>query len=444
MKKQFNKTNYSLDSIAGYPEEKKEAVEIINLFKHFNMYQANGVTIPKGLILSGSPGVGKTLMAKVISAESNVPFYEYEASEGNTLRKSISNIKNIYDEARKNAPSIVFIDELDELVSSKEYISDMSRIMLKTLLTEIDGVKNSDGVLTIATTNNYRCIPESLKRSGRMDRHISFDLPNLDSREAILRLYAKDKALLKNIDFKEIAGKTAGFSGADLKTLINESLIKNVSVDCIEITNEDISNLIPTITFKGIRKDLDKPPLDNVCYHELGHFICEVVLNKIIPSISTEKIGDVEGHVSIFEDYSYDAKSQSFTECKNNAIISLGGYAAEKVFMNETYTGVSYDFSKFESTIKLMAASGMFDVKDIFNYNKSSSYEYFLDRTTNTQVIGEDDIRVKCFNEYLEIATGIINRNKELLLVLFKKLKEEKKIDSKVAKEIIKVYKVRK
>lgn len=437
-----NQTNYSLGSIAGYKEEKAEAIEIINLFKNFESFKSKGVSIPKGLILSGKPGVGKTLMAKVISAESKVPLYEYEASEGNTVKKSIDSIRGIYAEARKNAPSIVFIDELDELVSSRSYVSDMSRIMLKTLLTEIDGVKNSEGVLTIATTNFYDQIPPALKRSGRMDKHINFKLPDFESRVAILKLYGKDKELLKNVDFREIAGKTEKFSGADLKNLINEVLIKGISIGKKSISTSYVSDLIPTIAFKGIKRDLDKPPLDHVCYHELGHFICEYVLNKNVSTISTERIGYIEGHVSPLRHTSFSYEILSFSECKNQAVVALGGYAAEKVFLNENYTGVLDDLLKFENMIKLMASSGMFEPKYIFECNNYFTGDfYFDDDGLKMQKVEEDDIRVRCFKEYLNIAIEIIEDNKDLLEFLFNKLKKSKKIDAKNAEVLIDEFK---
>ena len=224
-----NKNQLSLQSIAGYEEEKAEAIKIINLFKNYDKLKELGISIPKGLLLSGKPGVGKTLMAKVIAAEAGVPLYEYETLEDDTQEKSIINLKNVFARARENAPSIVFIDELDELVCSNEFMSDYSRTTFKTLLTEIDGVKSSEGILTIATTNKYYTIPNQLLRSGRMDKHIQFELPNLAAREAILRLYGENNELLKHINFKEIAVRTNSFSCADLKTLINETLLQSVS-----------------------------------------------------------------------------------------------------------------------------------------------------------------------------------------------------------------------
>lgn len=413
---------FSLQSIAGYEEEKAEAIKIINLFKNYNSIKELGVSIPKGLILSGMPGVGKTLMAKVIAAEANVPLFEYEAMEDDTQEKSITNLRALYEKARENAPAIVFIDELDELVCSYDYMSDFTRTMLKTLLTEIDGVKNSEEILTIATTNDYYRIPMPLLRSGRMDKHIDFELPDLTAREAIIKLYSQDNKLLKNINYNEIAMRTNTFSGADLKTLVNETLLQAVASDKKEIANSDFYDVISTILFKGIRKRDHGTPVDQVCYHELGHFICEYKLNNNISEVSVERIGNVEGHIRpIYR--GEPNKIFSFDECKNKAIVALGGYAAEQIFMGQAYTGNYDDFDNFDEILNVMASSGMLGTKYIFqarNGRRPISIESRKD-------IG-DDIRVKCFDEYLEIANNIINENKDLIEFLFDKLKKSQHI----------------
>ena len=420
--------NYSLSNIAGYEEEKAEAMKIINLLKNYEKLKSLGVYTPKGLILSGHPGVGKTLMAKVIATESKVPFYEYEASEDDTPQKLIANLKNLYEVARQNAPSIILIDELDELVSSDEFVSDFSRIMLKGLLTEIDGVKNSDGVLTIATTNYYNRLPSALVRSGRMDKHISFDLPDYNARKEIIRYYTQDKNIISNIDLDEISSKTSSFTPADLKTLVNETIIDVINSGRDHVENKDFCNVVPLVMFKGIAKN-NTDDSDHICYHELGHFICEYVLNNNLSEISIEKIGNVGGHVrtistgAVFSDCSYE-------ECKNIAITLLGGYAAEKIFMGQTYTGVVGDLNRFANHIENMAICGMFGSNYMFR-EQTIRYAMTSSNPAKTEICS------KCFDEYLLIAEKIINDNKNLILFLFDYLKEQKKLDSKYIESLI-------
>lgn len=421
-----NKTtnNFTLSNIAGYEEEKAEAIKIINLFKNYDKLREFGVHIPKGLILSGLPGVGKTLMAKVIANESKVPFYEFECSEDDTPQKIIANLKKLYEEARNNAPSIVLIDELDELVSSDDYVTDFSRTMLKGLLTELDGVKNSEGVLTIATTNYYERLPGPLLRSGRMDKHINFELPDFDARKAILKLYTTDKQIINNIDFDEVAARTSSFSGADLKTLVNETIIETVNSGKEIVTSEDFYLTIPNVLFKGIKKNVLNEAVDHICYHELGHFICEYVLNKNIAEISVERIGNVGGHIHIYQVKDI-YNNESYEYCKNKAIVLLGGYAAEKIFMGQTYTGVSNDFTKYSRWIETMCSCGMLGSKYIFDELMIKNIKYGNDTSSRVEV------KEKCFNEHLAIAEKIINDNRDLILFLFNHLKEQKKLEPK-------------
>ena len=188
-----------LKDIAGYSEEKEEAQKLINILKKYKQYEKIGAYIPKGLILSGNPGVGKTMLAKAIANESGVPFYEFESNESETEAATIKSIKDLFAKAKENAPSIIFIDELDELVMTNDFHSDYSRKTTKILLTEIDGISSSSGVLVIATANARPMLPPALIRSGRMDKRITMEMPDAIDREEIFNLY-----LNKNNKFKDI------------------------------------------------------------------------------------------------------------------------------------------------------------------------------------------------------------------------------------------------
>lgn len=440
----MNQTNqtYNLNSIAGYQNEKAEAIKIINLFKHYDELKKLGVSIPKGLILSGHPGVGKTLMAKVIAGESNVPFYQYESTEDENSSKRITNLKKIYEEARKNAPSIVFIDELDEILPLRNYRSDTTSTILKTLLTEIDGVNSSDGVLTIATTNSYSFLPYAIKRSRRMDKHIEFPLPEYNSRREILKLYTKDNPLLNKIDISKIARKTQGFSGADLKTLINETLIEVISNNRKEVTTKDVDKTIPLIFLKGIRQVTREEPSKRVCYHEVGHFICHYALTNKPSEISVEKIGEVQGYTSHFlgmgfddEEYEVEEDFETQTEMENSAIELLGGYASELIFTGELSTGVSSDITQFGELILKMAKIGMLGDEYVF----LSSRPMMNPRDMKTEVKGNDP-RKEYFTKYLAKAKELINQNKDLALFIFDKLMEKSTLDEEEVQSYIEEF----
>lgn len=425
-----NSKEYSLSNIAGYEEEKKEAIKIINLLKNHQENQKMGIFIPKGLILSGRPGVGKTLMAKVIASEAGVPLYEYDLQEDDDYSKLVINLKKIYEEARKNSPSIIFIDELDEIVSNVGFESDYSRIIMKNLLTELDGIKSTESVLTITTTNRYDALCPALIRSGRFDKHIEFNLPDFCSRQAILEHYAKNKKAFDNIDFKKVAAKTEKFSGADLKTLVNETLIEVVSNGRTYATEKDFLNVIPQVLFKEIRRKVDEKPSDIICYHELGHFICSYVLKNTITTISTEQIGNIFGHVRPIHPHSSEP-TKSYDELKTEAIISLGGYAAEQVFLGKTYTGSESDFAKFSDVINYMAWAGMLGAKYIFE----CSQIYARGHEPKSQSLKE--LTVKLFEEYLEVASKVINDNKDLITYLYGFIKKNKKLDSDEVEKLI-------
>lgn len=429
-----------LKDIAGYKEEKAEAKKIIEVLKNYKKYAEMGAYIPRGLILSGNPGVGKTMLAKAIANESNVSFYEFESNESETEAATIKSIKELFKKARETAPSIVFIDEFDELVMTIDFCSDYSRKITKILLTEIDGISSSEGVLVIATTNARPMIPPSLIRSGRMDKRITIEMPTTSDREEIFKLYLGRNDNLKDLDAHQLALKTANLTGADIKTLVNETIIDCASRGIEKITIVDFERNIPVVLFQDIRKPREGKPNDMTCYHEIGHFITEYCLTGFYSSISIERYGDVLGHVYIDEEV-VDIESVSRNNLKQKLITILGGLAAEEVMCGDVTSGSIDDIEKARKTIQALMNVGAFGFDKLLprvRLGRLSSDEFSLsEKKLETIEKYECDLLNEAFNK----AKGIIEENKTLVQIFFKELKEKEKLSERDVKNILKEHK---
>ena len=275
---------YTIDSIAGYEEEKEELKKIIDLFNNYENYKNKGAYMSKGLILSGNPGVGKTLFAKVLASEINAPLIILDGSELGGLFGSLK-IKNAFKKASKKSPSMIFIDELNMLAGDDGYYSDFTQRNLSCLLRQIDGIKENNDIFVVGASSYKDGLDEALLRSGRMDKHICINLPNNKSRREIFEYYLKEKELIKDFDLAKAVELTAGMSGADIKTLVNEATLEAVNNNEGILGDKQILNAIFKVKNKDLNRDI--PISKELLYHDIGHMIVSYKLFKRFDEIMT-------------------------------------------------------------------------------------------------------------------------------------------------------------
>lgn len=420
-------------------------MKLIDILQNFALYQARGASIPKGLLLCGQPGVGKTMFAKAISTEAGVPLYEFEADESENEEETIKTLKDLFDKAKETIPSIVFIDELDELVSSNDFQSDYSRKTVKTLLTEIDGISTSEGVLVIATTNRKRAVPSALIRSGRLEKQITFRTPSIEDRAAIAALYLR-KANVEGVNPNDVARKTDGFTGADIKSLINAAIIESVRKK-EDMSLKTIVSVIPTIRFGEIKKANKGGPTDAVCYHEIGHFLAQYALTGDIASISVEQYGSVAGHVSVEEElpipFAPKKDDRTAQEILDSVAVNLGGMAGEEVFLGKKYCGARSDLSNAIESIHQVLSNAALG----FEYLPSFDVEHFGPTRGITGRIpndGFDEIRsrkyVEILNEKYAMAKRFVSQWEGLGRKILPILKEKESLTSEELTVIVSDY----
>jgi ATP-dependent Zn protease len=435
----------TLDSIAGYKTEKAEVKKIIDMLKNYDEYAKEGIYVPKGLILQGPPGCGKTLFAKAIAGECNVPFFSF--STESDMKDSLESLKELFEKAKEKTPSILYIDEIDKLVSRRYLDSDAVRAAVQLLLSELDGMNNSQGVLVIASTNYYEELPESIIRSGRMDKKISIGAPDAESRLAIIEFYAKDKDALKNISLKNLAVKLEGFSGADIKTLVNNALIEAKSLDR-PIEMQDFAKLIDEMQFEDIgRRWKSKQAVTKVLIHEAGHAVVRWALTGKTSSISGIAYAQAAGHTSFdddFDDFLDDFEelvskeeetncSQNKQDCLNSIACYFGGMCSEREFYGNYDSGGISDISAAISTFHRMC--------DYWFY--SADYiDVEPERLMSPQIVNRYiRLRTRVFNKQRRLCERIVKKYRALICMMTEEaLKNDDTLSSAQVKDVFDSY----
>ena len=381
-------TNTTFDDVAGLDEEKEEMVEIVNFLKKPEEFYKMGAKVPRGVLLCGKPGTGKTLIAKAIAGEANVPFISMSGSEFIEMFAGLgaSRVRKLFEKARKLAPCIVFIDEIDAIGARRTNASGAeseNNQTLNQLLVEMDGFESDETIIVLAATNRPEMLDQALLRPGRFDRQIIINSPDQKGREEILKIHSKGKKIDEDIDFKDIAEDTAGFTGAELANILNEAAIIATTNKHKSINKDDIEEAIKKVTV-GLEKhsrvisDKDKKL---TAYHEAGHAVVSRYLEtqNDIKEVSIIPRGVAGGYTMYKnnEDKYYISK----TEMEEKLIALLGGRAAEKLVLDDISTGASNDLEVATNIARdMITVYGMSDtigpisLKDAENPNQMILY----------------------------------------------------------------------
>ena len=419
--------------VAGLTEEKQEVEELIDFLKNPKKFQKLGARIPKGVLLVGPPGTGKTLLAKAVAGEANVPFFYISGSDFVELFVGVgaSRVRDMFKEAKRNAPCLIFIDEIDAVGRQRGTGlgggHDEREQTLNQLLTEMDGFGENEGIIIIAATNRPDVLDPALLRPGRFDRQVTINLPDAKAREEILKVHAKNKIIDKNIKLDNLSLRTPGFSGADLENLLNEAALLAVRRNKEAITMDEIDEATDRVLMgpaKTTRKITDKEK-KLVSLHEAGHAVIGMKLQDAqeVHKITIIPRGVAGGYTMMLP------KEEKMLVATKNELLGqitglLGGRVSEEMFLNEISTGASDDFKRATRLARSMVCEyGMSDLGPIQYEEKSEGVflgrDYGKQKNFSDKVAHEIDEEIrKIINECYDLAKKVIKDNKDLINLL--------------------------
>ena len=437
--KRFQKsmTQTTFNDVAGVDEAKKELVEIVDFLKNPGKYKKLGARTPKGVLLVGPAGCGKTLLAKAVAGEAHVPFFSIAGSEFMEMLVGIgaARVRDLFATAKKSAPSIIFIDEIDAIGRARSVgmmpSHDEREQTLNQILVEMDGFNPTEQVVVIAATNRGDLLDTALLRPGRFDRRVIVDFPDVEGRKAIAKIHAKNKPFDEDVNWDRVARRTVGYSGADLENMLNEAAISAARVAREKINMEDIEDAATKVKLgpekKRLQSDLDKKL---TAYHEVGHAVVSHFLphTDSVHRISIVSRGMALGYTLIPPDK--DKLHETKTNLLERIAVMMGGRAAEEIIFNEITTGASNDFDQATSVAKAMVVEyGMSSLgpinfgptRDVTEWGKT----YYEQNVLSQEVMNSIDAEVK------KIIMTAYNRAIEIV-------KSKKKLMDRVADVLIK------
>ena len=449
----FGKTNAKMapsskkatfDDVAGADEEKEELKEIVDFLRDNKKYTEIGARIPKGVLLLGPPGTGKTLLARAVAGEARVPFFSISGSDFVEMFVGVgaSRVRDLFEQAKKNAPAIIFIDEIDAVGRQRGAGlgggHDEREQTLNQLLVEMDGFEDNDSVIVMAATNRRDILDPALLRPGRFDRQILVGYPDVKGREAILKVHTRNKPLAPDVDLETIAKSTVGFTGADLENLVNEASLLAARKNKKAITKDELEEASikvvagPEKKSKVITEDEKKL----TAYHEGGHALCTYYSKSQdkVHQVSIIPRGQAGGFTMSLpvKDKSYVSKNEMY----ENIVVLLGGRVAEKLILDDISTGASNDLERATSTARNMVTRyGFSDNLGPVVYGQGD-HEVFLGRDYTNTPSYSDNVAAEIDNEIRTLiesaftdAEKILNEHMDKLHVVAKYLMKYEKVD---------------
>ncbi|MFA6526268.1 MAG: ATP-dependent zinc metalloprotease FtsH [Candidatus Buchananbacteria bacterium] len=446
--RQFNpdkENKVTFKDVAGVKEAKQELLEVVDFLKNPKKFIALGATIPRGVLLLGSPGTGKTLLAKAVAGEADVPFFSISGSEFVEMFVGVgaSRVRDLFKKAKKHAPCIIFIDEIDAVGRQRGAglggSHDEREQTLNQILVEMDGFEPNDNIIVMAATNRPDVLDSALLRPGRFDRRVTLDLPDVGDRDAILNVHANKKPLAKDVDLRNIAERTPGFSGADLMNLLNEAAIAAALKDQKTVTLDDVLTSIDKVLLGPERKShiLSVAEKKITAYHEAGHALVAHELPNTDPvrKVSIIARGSAAGFTLKLP--TEDKKLHNKTEFLEDLAVMLGGRMAEEEVFNEVTTGDSSDLRQATKLArKLITDFGMSDKLGLRTFGEREELiflgrELHEERNYSDKTAEEIDKEISRFLEdAAKLALSIIKDKREYLDKIANTLIEKETIES--------------
>ena len=453
-----DKVKVNFKDVAGADEAKQELQEVVEFLKHPKKYNELGARIPKGVLLFGPPGTGKTLLAKAVAGEAGVPFFSISGSDFVEMFVGVgaSRVRDLFEQAKKNAPCIVFIDEIAAVGRQRGAGlgggHDEREQTLNQLLVEMDGFAANEGIIIIAATNRPDILDPALLRPGRFDRQIVVDKPDVRGRLAILKVHAKGKPVGADVDLDILARRTPGFTGADLANLVNEAALLAARRDKHKIEMQELEEAIERVIAGPERKShiMSDEEKRLTAYHEGGHTLVGMMLEHADPvhKVTIIPRGRAGGYTLMLpkEDRNYATRSELMDRIK----VAMGGRVAEEVVLQEISTGASQDIKQASRIVRSMVMEyGMSNVLGPVSYGEGSDHQVFLGRDFNNQrnyseeVASEIDKEVRRITEdaYASCRT-IIRENRDKLELIAQALIERETLTAKELEELLETGKI--